>query len=31
MIIEGNKFEFVDTIENPISVADSWVKSPNKL
>ena len=31
MIIEGNKFDFVDTIENPISVADSWVKSPNKL
>jgi len=31
MIIEGNKFEFVDTIENPITVADSWVKPKNKL
>lgn len=31
MIIEGNKFEFVDTMENPITVADSWVKPKNKL
>ena len=31
MIIEGNRFEFVDTIETPIAVADSWVKPTNKL
>lgn len=31
MIIEGNIFEFEDTIENPIAIADSWVKPKNKL
>ena len=31
MIIEGNKFTFVDTIETPIAVADSWVKPQNKI
>lgn len=31
MIIEGQKFEFVDTIPTPITVADSWVKSKNKI
>lgn len=29
--IDGERFEFVDTIETPITVADSWVKSKNKL
>lgn len=31
MIIEGEKFTFIDTIEHPITVADSWVISSNKL
>lgn len=31
MNIEGNIFEFEGTIENPIAVADSWVKPKNKL
>lgn len=31
MIIEGNKFSFIDTIERPITVADSWVMNSNKL
>ena len=31
MIIEGEKFEFVDTIESPITIPDSWVKPQNKL
>ena len=31
MIIEGQKFEFIDTIPTPITVADSWVKPKNKL
>lgn len=31
MIIEGQKFEFVDTMPTPITVADSWVKPKNKL
>lgn len=31
MIIGGEKFTFVDTIEAPIAVADSWVKPKNKL
>ena len=31
MIIDGNNFSFVDTIECPITVADSWVRPPNKL
>lgn len=31
MIIEGNKFTFVNTIESPITVADSWVRPPNKI
>lgn len=31
MIIEGEKFTFEDTFETPISVADSWVMSKNKL
>lgn len=31
MIIEGEKFKFVDTYETPITVADSWVMPKNKL
>lgn len=31
MIIEGNNFSFIDTIDNPITVADSWVINSNKL
>ena len=31
MIIKGEKFTFVDTFETPITVADSWVMSKNKL
>lgn len=31
MIIEGQKFEFVGTIDTPIAVADSWVKPKNKI
>lgn len=31
MIIEGNKFTFIDTIETPIKVADSWVGRQNKI
>lgn len=31
MKIEGNNFEFVDTIQTPIAVPDCWVKGPNKL
>lgn len=31
MIIEGEKFTFIDTIEHPITVADSWVVPSNKL
>lgn len=31
MIIEGEKFTFIDTIEHPITVADSWVTPSNKL
>lgn len=31
MIIEGNKFTFIDTIETPITVADSWVGRQNKI
>ena len=31
MNIGGEKFTFVDTIETPIAVADSWVKPKNKL
>ena len=31
MIIEGNNFSFVNTIESPIAVADSWVRPSNKL
>lgn len=31
MIIEGEKFTFVDTFETPIAVADSWVTPKNKL
>lgn len=29
--IDGERFEFVETIETPITVADSWVKPKNKL
>ncbi|MBP3773939.1 MAG: HNH endonuclease [Bacteroidaceae bacterium] len=31
MIIGGEKFTFSDTLETPITVADSWVMSKNKL
>ena len=31
MIIGGERFKFIDTIETPIAVADSWVKPKNKL
>lgn len=31
MIIEGEKFNFVDTFDTPITVADSWVMPKNKL
>ncbi|MDO4185928.1 MAG: HNH endonuclease signature motif containing protein [Bacteroidales bacterium] len=31
MIIEGERFTFVDTFETPIKVADSWVMPKNKL
>ena len=31
MIIEGERFTFIDTIEHPITVADSWVVPSNKL
>lgn len=31
MIIQGEKFTFVDTFESPITVADSWVMPKNKL
>ena len=31
MNIGGEKFTFVDTIETPIAVADSWVKPKNKI
>lgn len=31
MILEGENFKFIDTIETPITVADSWVKPKNKL
>lgn len=31
MIIEGEKFKFVDTYETPITVVDSWVMPKNKL
>ena len=31
MIIEGEKYKFVDTYETPITVADSWVMPKNKL
>ena len=31
MIIVGEKFTFIDTIEHPITVADSWVAQSNKL
>lgn len=31
MIIDGLKFKFIDTIENPITIADSWVKPQNKI
>jgi hypothetical protein len=31
MKIEGQDFDFVDTLATPIAVADSWVKSRNKI
>lgn len=31
MIIKGEKFTFVDTLDTPITVADSWVMPKNKL
>lgn len=31
MIIEGEKFTFVNTFDTPITVADSWVMPKNKL
>ena len=31
MILEGNNFSFINTIESPITVADSWVRPSNKL
>ena len=31
MIIEGEKFDFVETFDTPITVADSWVMPKNKL
>ena len=31
MIIGGEKFTFIDTIETPIAIADSWVKPKNKI
>jgi len=31
MNIEGEKFNFIDTFETPITVADSWVMPKNKL
>lgn len=31
MIIEGEKFTFIDTIEHPITVPDCWVAQSNKL
>lgn len=31
MIIDGNRFTFVDTIDSPIAIADSWVKPKNKI
>lgn len=31
MIIEGENFKFEDTLESPITVADSWVMPKNKL
>ena len=31
MIIEGEKFTFIDTIEHPITVPDCWVAASNKI
>lgn len=31
MIIDGERFKFVDTFDTPITVADSWVMPKNKL